>query len=314
MATDKKDSCQTAVPDSPKLYKHGQPFSEVLGWNIKDQVERVRLKKASMIIIDGAVGNGKTTLAVEVADEINRLNGLDPIEIETEHKEAGPQFGMGGMDFLNKLRICYEKKLPCVIYDEGGDFSKRGALTKFNALLNRTFETFRAFKCVVIIALPCFDVLDSQLFDNQIPRTLIHTSDRTENQGDFSVYDLDSMNYIRYYMSKWPKHKPKVYQRVFPNYRGHFLDISPARSRQLDRVSTKNKLDILQESQASIEGLLTYVELARRCSRSVIWVRQKVNELNIKWTKRIKNKVYFDGEVEFQLQECINNGGTDQEA
>lgn len=293
--------------DKPNLYKHGLPFSEVLAWNLDDLDKRVKGKKASLIILDGGVGEGKTTLIVEVLDYFCKINNLPEITIEDEKGNAGPQIAMGGKDFLKKLAICHENKLVCVGYDEAGDFSKRGSLTNFNAMLNRTFDTFRGYKIIVVIGLPNFNVLDNNLFDNQIPRMLLHLSGRTDKQGNFDAYGLDEMNWIRYWMGKWPKHKTKAYTKVIPNFRGHFRDIAPSRSRELDRVSTKNKLKILKKSAVKIEGWLSYAEISQKVDRSIIWVKKAVSNLNIKHKSVVDRAKYFDPHVVNQLAELIEN-------
>ena len=71
------------------------------------------------------------------------------------------------------MNVCYQERFPAAGYDEAGDFNKRDSLSNFNAMINRTFETFRAFKIVVVLVLPSFSVLDNQLFDNMIPRLLL---------------------------------------------------------------------------------------------------------------------------------------------
>ena len=63
------------------LYKHGLPFSEKLAENVKDLIARIDLNKASLIVIDGGVGEGKTTLAVHIADYVNSLAGMGPISL-----------------------------------------------------------------------------------------------------------------------------------------------------------------------------------------------------------------------------------------
>jgi len=169
-----------------RVYKSGLPFSEIIATNLIDLYHRVQLyNKAALIIIDGHVGEGKTTLAVHVADFLNKLANLPQIIFED-------QLGMGGDEFLEKLRLCYKKKLPVVIYDEAGDFNRRAALTRFNANLNRTFETFRAFKIIPILCLPSFWVLDNDLFSKGIPRLLLHLSKRTNKMGRFKGYSLYS--------------------------------------------------------------------------------------------------------------------------
>lgn len=293
--------------DKPKLYSHELPFSQCLAENLKDQDDRVKGKKASLIIIDGGVGEGKTTLIVHCLDYINSLHGQPVIEIELESEESGYQLAMGGSEFLKKMVLCHEQKLVCIGYDEAGDFSKRGSLTQFNALLNRTFETFRGYKIVVILGLPCFNILDNNLFDNQIPRLLLHCSGRTNQSGNFDAYGLDEMNWIRFWMAKWPKHKPKAYANVTPNFRGHFLDISPKRSQQLDIVSTKNKLAILKKSSVKINGLLSMPEMAQKLGRSVQWVRNGIKNLNIKHKATSDRAKYFEPQTLDQLTELLEN-------
>lgn len=296
-----------ATDDKPHLYKHGLPFSECLAENLKDLNQRVKNKKASLILVDGGVGEGKTTLMVEIADYINSLHGHPVIEIEVKNKKAGPQLSMGGSDFLKKLHECHEKQLVCIIYDEAGDFTKRGSLTKFNAMLNRTFDTFRGYRILVILGLPNFNILDNNLFDNQIPRLLLHCHSRTIRSGSFSGYGLDEMNWIRFWMGKWPKHRTKAYNNVTPNFRGHFLDISPKRSEELDTVSTTSKLSILKKSAVKIEGLLSYPEMATKLNRSVGWTRTAVNNLKIKPSRVIDRAKYFDSDVLNQLSEHLDN-------
>ena len=274
-------------------YDHGLPFSEVLEKNIDTLVERIDNNKASLLIIDGQIGEGKTTLAVHVADYINKKKGLKPIDLT---KKGNKQLAMGGVDFQKKLRQCYKHNLPALIYDEAGDFSKRGALTQLNAMLNRTFDTFRAFKILIIICLPNFDALDNSLLEKGIPRLLINCRDRTKNYGGFAGYSLYLMYYLKLRMKKETV-KPKAYQKVYCNFRGHFLDLEPKRSKQLDKLSTDNKLEIGKEQEIKMAGIVDYLEISKRVLRSVIWVKKTVSKLKIKPVRKIGRRQYFDNSV-----------------
>jgi hypothetical protein len=283
------------------LYSCGFPFDPLLHTNLEKLNFRVQKeKKAGLIIISGGVGLGKTTLLTHVLDDLNKINDQPPIEFD------GCQLAMGGVDFLKKLRLCFDEKKVCMGYDEAGDFSKRGSLTSFNAMLNRTFETFRAFKCIVVLALPNFNVLDNQLFDNQIPRMLIHVTGRNMKYGDFAVYDLMNMNWLRYWMKK-SAIKDYAWGRVHPNFRGHFLDLPPERSKQLDEISTTNKLKILRKSEVKVEGLLTKPEIAQKLDVSVHWVTKALNNLKIKNTRRIEHIGYYDQTIVARLSEHLDN-------
>lgn len=270
-------------------YKNGLPFSTQLGESFSDLNNRIKGNKASLAIIDGGVGEGKTTLATHAADYLNSLEGLSNISLD---KRMHPQLSLGGKDFMKNLRVCFQEQLPVIVYDEAGDFNRRGALTRFNATLNRIFETFRAFKILVILCLPSFHVLDNDLFDKQIPRLLVHCHDRTQTYGNFRAYGLYRMFYIKEKMRKFTV-RPQAYSTTTPNYRGHFLDLDPKRSKLLDELSTKGKLDIMKKSEISMDNLISYEELAKAVNRSIIWCRGAVREIRLKHSRIIDKKKYF---------------------
>lgn len=286
--------------EGAKLYDHGLPFSKALAENLEDLDKRVKNNKASLVIVDGMIGEGKTTLAMHVADYVNFLNDKPPVDLGNKH----PQLSMGGADFLKKLRACYDKDLPVVIYDEAGDFNKRGSLTRFNAMMNRTFETFRGFKIMVIVVLPSAHVLDQDLFDKGIPRMLLHTHGRTGSYGSFKAYSLYKALYIKEKMKKLVV-KPFAYSIVHANHHGHFLDLSAQRSKLLDYVSTEGKLSMLRQSEIKVEGLMGYTEMANKVGRSVYWCRLKVAEHNIKHKRTINRVKYFDDDAVNRLMEVI---------
>jgi len=277
------------------VYDHGLPYSEKLQENIKAQIKRVENKRASMILIDGAVGTGKTTLAVEIANEINKIHKLPNIKLKIKDH---PQIALGGKEFTGCFRECNKQKLPVVIYDEGGDFSRRGAITQFNAMINRLFETYRGFKIIVIICLPNFNVLDNLLFENNIPRMLIHIKDRSKNYGSFRVYSLSQMNWIRYWADKLPKGaKHKCYSNVLPNFYGQFLNLPKEQEKALDKLSTYGKKSVLVDTEIKLKGLKSYDDLAKACNRSQLWVSLTLKKLKIKYKTIIGRKRYFSKDV-----------------
>ena len=268
------------------LYKHGYPYSSKLIENVNDLVQRVEGNKATLMIIDGGVGEGKTTLAVHIADLITK----QPICFED-------QLAMGGEQLVSKLKICFQKKLPVVIYDEAGDFNRRGSLTKLNMILNRVFEQFRGFKIIVIACLPNFNVLDNQLFDNKIPRLLLHLRGRTKRQGNFYGYSLTQMQWLRYHMNRNKAIKEMSFKYVRPNFVGHFLDLPTSRSKELDTFSTKGKISFLEKNSRQMEGLLTYQDMAKKTGRSIIWLRKTVGKLKLQPTRVEKKVRYFHDSI-----------------
>ena len=268
------------------VYAHGLPIDKELASNVIGQVERIESKKASLIICDGGVGEGKTTLAVHIADHITGY----PISLEPKNH---PQYAMGGKQFLSQLSECFKKKLPVIIYDEAGDFNRRGALTRFNAMLNRTFETYRAFKIIVILVLPNFGVLDNDIFDKKIPRLLVNCFDRQENYGNYRGYSLYRMLYIKEKMKKLTV-KPLAYKFTTPNFHGHFKDLIKERSDQLDNLSTKGKLDELKKAEIKIDGLVSYKDISIKLACSVSKVQVDIREMKVKPLRYVDNRAYFD--------------------
>lgn len=272
------------------LYSNGHPFGDQLRLNLDKIKDRVRVGKASLIIIDGGLGEGKTTLGVEVADYFQG----EPIVFEL-------QLAMGGEETIKKIKVCYEKGRIVIIYDEAGDFNKRGALTKLNATLNRIFEIFRAFKIIVIVILPSFSVLDNALFDKKIPRLLLHCHGRSGRSGNYSAYSLYRMFWIKERMRRSVV-KPDAFRQVQPNFRGHFLNLPFARSQLLDEFSTRGKLNVVDIAVIHHEGLMTYKDLALKLDRTHGWVRQKIAALGLKPRKVFKGANYFGQDVLKRLE------------
>jgi hypothetical protein len=266
------------------MYPHGLPFSKDLAPNIDHIVSRIANNKASLIIIDGGVGEGKTTLGVELCDYVQK-----------KPTDFLRQYAMGGDQFQEKLEISYNLGLNVTIYDEAGDFSRRGALTSFNKRLNTVFDTYRAYKILVILILPCFNVLDEHLFDLKVPRMLLHCENRTSSQGNFSAYSLYRMHYVRHKMAdRRLVIKDYAYSRVAPNFRGHFLNLEPARSIELDRISRSGKESILSEAVIESKGLVNIQTIQKKVHRSYNWIRLKLKELKVKPDKVYKKRQYFE--------------------
>jgi hypothetical protein len=276
-------------------------FSKIIALNIDTLNERIWVrKKASLLSIDGGVGEGKTTFAVEIADYVNELHGLPPIEFKK-------QLALGGEEFIKLLQVCYSEKLPVLIYDEAGDFNKRGSLTRLNALLTRTFETFRAFRVLIILCLPSMGVLDNGLFDKNIPRLLFRCSGRTLKQGNIRAWKLKQMKFIRYYMKKYPVDSADSYKRVYPLFYGHFQDLDSDRSKSLDAYSIAGKLKTLGDAEIKYQGLVCYSDIAKKLMRSLSWVKSHLKDLKVKPVKSYQKRAYFEPAVVDRLMDLIDS-------
>lgn len=282
------------------------PFSKKLAENLDDLDDRVfKMNKASLIIIDGGVGSGKTTLDVHIMDYINLKHGFEIVDLS----DQTCQLAMGGEDFTKKLVVCFGRKLPACTYDEAGDFHKRGSMTRLNALINRTFETYRAFKVLVILSLPTFSVLDQDIFDKEIPRLLIHIYRRTLNQADAKCYSLKGMLRVRAKMEKLKHFKKHAFKLVEPNFFIHIKNLPSDRASALDVLSTRGKIKGLKQAEIKFENLLSYTEISRKVGRSEIWVKKAVSELKIRHVKIFERRYYFPSSTVDALLDYMDDKG-----
>lgn len=246
----------------------GLPFGPLLKRNLDRIEERVfTLNKAGMIIIDGGVGSGKTTLATHVADYLNK----GPINF-TE------QLAMGGDDFQEKLRDCYQNRRRVIVYDEAGDFNRRSSLTRFNADLNRIFETYRVFKIIVVLVLPCVEDLDDSIFKKEIPRFLLHCYARTLKSGRYMGFCLNRIQWIKAYMKTSPV-KTTAYFSEQHNIRERFLDLEPVRQKLLTDHTVAGKIEILETRLKKSTASLTIQDLSKLTGISYIAIQKRLNTI-----------------------------------
>jgi hypothetical protein len=276
---------------------------EIIERNIDRCIVEKNNKHPVLFIIDGGLSTGKTTFAINIMDMINLKHEQKEVDLFLPANEIN-QYALGGEDFVKKLRMCYEKGLPVITYDEAGDFSRKGALTKFNKTLNRVFDTFRAYQIIVILVLPNFSKLSKDIFDNKIPTMLIHLKKRHKNYGVAHFYDLKSMYYIMNNMKSdiFPE---ASYSKVYPNFRTKFKDLTPERSKQLDKLSTFGKKDLLEMAEVRLQGLMSYNDLALQLEKSPLWVKTHIKALAIKPQTIIKRKLYFEQEIFLRLKPLI---------
>lgn len=281
---------------SAYLYNHGLPFDKTLGENLKEQRDmRIGISKPSLIIIDGPQGEGKTTLAVQCADFLNELSDLPKIDLSIKHH---PQIALGGKEFTKNFTQCKKEGLPVIVYDEAGDFSRRGAVSGFNARLIRRFETFRSSNIIVILCLPNFGILDQHIFDLQIVRAVLHLKDRGKNYGNYYAYNGVESGWIRYWIDKLPRPlRYQAYSKCSWSFAGQFKNLPKERAEQLARLSDFGKDREDMNAEIKFLGLWSYRDLATRLSMSVVWTKKAIAELKISDERTIKKVKYFKNEV-----------------
>lgn len=272
------------------LYDNGYPIGDSLIGDLNLYKKRVHNKNAVMLVIDGGYGSGKTTIGVEIADY---LEG-QPIDLEI-------QLARGGNEFQEKLDQCVKLKKKVIVYDESGDFDKRGALTSFNQRLNRSFDICRQFGIIIILCVNIIAVLDEQIFYKQIVRGLIHLGERNPLKGEYKAYSLEAIFILLEKMSKTKK-KPMVYNQVYPNYTENFLDILPERADKLEKISLEGKKGILSENIIKAKGYMNIKDMSRKLLRSPRWIKEKIHKHDFKSTLIYKRTKYYDQETYCTLE------------
>lgn len=231
--------------------------------------KRIKGNKASAVVVDGQMGEGKTTFAVKLLEEFQSRQQID----------YNMQYAVGGDDFLKKLELCVDNKKKAIIYDEAGDFSRKATLTKFNRTLDMVFQTFRTYKILIIIVLPFFAELDRGIYDRGVIRVLFNCYGRNEEAGRLRVYSLRRIFYLLDYIrKKQPPVRQMAYKNATPLYYTHFKDLPPERSSELDIISTMQKREKLRNTNNGDFNPKPFVKEVLQDSEKYINNRGKVTK------------------------------------
>jgi len=287
--------------NNPNLFANGTPFDkpELIVKNIKTSIIRLKDRQPVLEIIDGGQSTGKTTLAVLKADEYNKASGQPVINLT---EKDGVQYAFGGEQLIKKLPLCYDQNKPVIIYDESGDYNRKGALSRFNKTMDRAMDMVRIFQVAIIVVCHDFTKLPRELIDKKIATMLTHCKQRNPGSGYASaqVYDYTGMCWIQHYR-KQEVVPEMAYSKVYPNFHFRFKDLSPERSSQLHSLGGGKKIELFKQTEVKISGLLNYKELSYKVGMSEIWVKQQIKKLHITEESIYKKKKYFNPEIAHTL-------------
>jgi hypothetical protein len=246
-----------------------------------------------------AVGEGKTTLGVEcgmfLAKELEQ-----PFNIKEQVRQ-------GGTDFLKGMDWCVANKRNVIVYDEAGDFNTRASLTYFNQSMNRVFETYRALGIVVILCLPSFADVDTSLMKKLISRYLIHCYNRNNKYGEYKVYSLWRMWYLKDKFKKFVV-PTDAFRHVTANFFGRFKDLDKADSEALEIHSIKGKKGIIKKGMLQERGLIDIKDIGHKTGYSVETIRRYINKNKLKGEKNGAT-LYFHKEIVEQIIQTKQNKG-----
>lgn len=261
--------------------------------------EQTAMNKPAVVIVDGGLGQGKTTLSVQICDEANGK----PQKFETF-------VGMGGKEFISVYDL-HKQDRQALNYDEAGDYARRGAMTQFNRELGRIFETFRAFKVIIVITLPRFWWLDSKIYELGVVKMIVHCYGRTQTYGRYAVWFEDTIDWLISRADKVKKMglpQKLCYGQVSPNQRGLFYDLDPVRSKELTDFGLRGKSAISQQAILASQNLISIKDIGHKLGRSYQWVQRNMRNKKIPAARIIKNKNYYNKDIINRLLDDIYEG------
>lgn len=250
--------------------------------------KRIENNFPAVIIVDGGLGTGKTTHDTIITDYISGTT------LPFDHF-----LGMGATNFMS-VYDKYKGKQPCLVYDEAGDFSRKGAMTKMVRDLGRIFETFRQYKLLLVISLPRFYWLDSKIYELDVVLMLIHCWQRGDDYCNTKVYLPDRIDWL---VTKADELKRKgipqklVYTKVQPNFHGRFWNLPEERRNQLYAYSLQGKDNISTDVLMDQSGLISLESVAMKIGRSKSWTRGKLKELKIEPGRVYKTRNYYSKDI-----------------
>jgi len=258
-------------------------FTELLD----QQLARTDDKKPSVIVIDGLHGGGKTTLASHMGQYMEDSYGR-------EFSYAN-QVGKGMEAFLERLNWVKSNGYKVVIYDEAEDFERKGAISRFNRLLNRVFSVLRATQIVVIIVLGIVKKLEKEPLEKGLVRCLINVHGRSGDTANIRVFDGGNIFYLMYLMERYVKSgRPPLmaYSKTAPFIRSRVLRADVKTEKAWDIIDLKEKGDILDHASLETKGLLDIKAISRVSGLSVSSLRVKFRSLKPE-VVRIGRKNYY---------------------
>ena len=284
------------------IYENGTPLQakEQINENINALIIRKNEHKPCLLIIDGMPSTGKTTLGTHIMKLINKKHGINEIDLTTKTL----QIGTGTTQFISKLRPCAEKPFPVIMFDEAGEYNKRGWNSKLNKILDNVMDTFRAYNIIIIMVLHDFQELPKHVWNIKLPTMLIHLKERTGNTGHTYWYSLEQMYWIMHYR-KTEVFPERAYDRVTPVFRSHFLDLEPKEAEALDKLSTTAKKEKLMGTEIKIQGLLMARDIAVQIHMSEVWVKQTIRRLKIKEETIYKKRKYYPQQISEKIKREI---------
>lgn len=264
-------------------------FDDTLYKNLCNWQRRIENKFPSILILDGGLGSAKTSSAVQIADCYSEMIGQEWIDLKS-------QLARNGDEFIANMEICIADKKRALIYDEAGDFSSGGTLTKFNRTINSILDKHRVFKIFIIICLPLASYLAPESIQKNMVRGILHLKRKLNcSYADYKAFSLQRLFFIRDKMTKLAQ-KSYAYKINRVNFRGRIYQPF-CRQDEIDRYSTEGKKRDSILASIRKDGLLAYSDISQKLFKSHVWVQKSIKQLRLKPVKIIKQKHYYHPDI-----------------
>lgn len=190
-----------------------------------------RKDKDCVLVIDGAEGGGKSTLAFQIGKYVDPTLNLNRVVFNAEtFKEA----------------IFKAKKGQCVIFDEAfTGLSSRASLSGINRALVSLMMQMRQKNLFVIIVLPTFFLLDKYVAIFRA-RALIHVYESGGRRGYFKLYNKKLKKYL--YLAGKSTYSYK-HKSVNTRFKGRFYGKFALGDKKCEEEYRKKKAKALEESE-----------------------------------------------------------------
>lgn len=220
------------------VYENGHPFTDPLPEWVDFQKEEVLSNgEACLILVDGALGKGKSTMAMQLARSFDKA-------IEPTEDSYKLRYFLGGRDFLKGCVESHKKGAGALVFDESGiDMSSRRAMSSMNMNLLSFFQLYRYWGIPVVLVVPNIGIIDKQIFDYGIHRFTIHMDEKINGKyAHFRVYDQDSTMFVHHRIKQYvvPRHAYRT-TSVVPNFMGWVKPLPPEHQKILDKLGSDSK-------------------------------------------------------------------------
>jgi len=267
------------------VYENGYPYSDPLpDWIEYQKKEILQNQEACLILVDGALGKGKSTMAVQIARQFDE-------NIEATEDSYSLRYYLGGQDFLKGAIKSHEAGARVLIFDESGiDMSSRRAMSRMNMSLLSFFQLYRYLQMPVIIVLPNIGIIDKQIFDYGIHRFTVHMDDKVNGKyAHFRVYDQDSTMFVHRRIKQYvvPRHAYRS-SSVYPNFLGWVKPLPPNHQKILDKLGSESKDERIKDLGGK-EGY-TLNQMAGKLGSTIEVIRRKVRKHGFETFKNPEDK------------------------